>query len=305
MILRYRVPAGPDRKIYTVLRRELGLSAALVRRMKVTGGITLDGTEAFTTALARPGQEIAADVTLAEPPCDLVPQPGPVEVLFENEGLLALNKPAGLLVHPSQSRYVGTLANFAAGYLERTAGDPRCHAVNRLDRDTSGVVLFAKNAYMKERAAAALAAPETEKRYLALVWGTPPCPAGTVALPILREDPRDLRRCCDPAGQRAVTDFRLLESRDGVSVLSLVLHTGRTHQIRVHCRELGMPLLGDGLYGTEDSRRASERLQITGQALHACLLRFPEPLSRKLLTIRAPLRRGDLGGGLKFLEKWA
>jgi 23S rRNA pseudouridine1911/1915/1917 synthase len=294
MILTYTVPEGAPVKVYTALRRELGLSSSLVRRMKVTGGILLDGAPVHTTAEALPGSVVSADVTAAEPDCGIVPQDGDVDILYEDEGLLAANKPAGLLVHPSPTRYTGTLANFIAGYLARTGGDGRCHAVNRLDRDTSGVVLFAKNAYMKERAADALSEPDAGKEYAALVCGCPSEPSGVIDVPIRRLEAGNLLRVPDPDGQRAVTEYEVADSREGVSLLRLRLRTGRTHQIRVHCLYLGIPLLGDCLYFTDASRAMSEALGISAQALHARHLRFREPLSGRQLELEAPLLRQDM-----------
>jgi 23S rRNA pseudouridine1911/1915/1917 synthase len=296
MILTYTAGQGDaGRKVYHILRKDLDLSAAMVRRLKQTDAICLDGQSVFTDRTVQPGQRLTVAVTLAEPPCDVVPQEGPVEILYEDGGLLALNKPAGMIVHPSHSRYTDTLANYAAGYLLRTTGSGACHAVGRLDRDTGGVVLFAKNSYMKYRAAKAMAAGE--KRYLALAAGGPEADRGVMDFPIRREREGDMRRIVAPDGQRAVTRYAVLArhrlSGQAVTLLELTLETGRTHQIRVHCAHMGMPLLGDTLYQTEQSRALSETLGVHGQALHAGYLAITEPLSGTALTITAPIRRAD------------
>jgi 23S rRNA pseudouridine1911/1915/1917 synthase len=296
MILKYDVKETDiGRKVYSIMRRELRISATLTRRLKQAGAIFVDGIPAFTDRVLAPGETLEADIAAAEPACDVVPEEGSLELLYEDAGLLAVNKPSGMITHPSHARYTGTLSNFVAGHLKKTSGDGCCHAVNRLDRDTSGIALFAKNTYMKARAGEALAAPGAEKVYIAIVSGVPDKPSGTIDLPIRRLREGDMLRVVSADGQRAVTHYETISVRqigaDTVSVLRLRLETGRTHQIRVHCHALGHPVLGDGLYATESSRLASARLGIAAQALHAERLTLVEPISgnRLLLTAAAPI----------------
>jgi 23S rRNA pseudouridine1911/1915/1917 synthase len=280
------------RKVYSVLRRELRISETLTRRLKQAGAITVGGQPVFTDRILRAGETLEVDITQAEPPCDNVPERGDLEVLYEDSGLLAVNKPAGLLTHPSRARHTGTLSNIAAGYLQETAGSAVCHAVNRLDRDTSGVVLLAKSCYMKALASEALLRPEAEKVYLALVYGVPEAPSGTIDMPIRRLREGDMLRVPAPDGQRAVTHYETAGTVrcDGVDVtlLRLRLETGRTHQIRVHCLAMDHPVMGDILYYTDASKEASARLGIATQALHALSLQFTEPLTGKRVMIKAP-----------------
>jgi len=292
VILTYKA-CGEDagRKVYAVLRREFRLSETLVRRLKRYDAIRVDGQPVFTDYRLSPGQVVRVDVTAGEEPSGSVPEAGPIEILFENEGLLAVRKPPGLITHPSRARYTGTLANFVAGYLKAKGEGETCHAVNRLDRDTSGVVLFAKNGYMKALASEALGRPEARKEYTALVCGVPEPLRGTVDRPIRRLRERDMLRIVAEDGQRAVTHYETLGVLEGdcrVSLLRLRLETGRTHQIRVHMLHIGCPILGDGLYSTDASRAISKRLGVETQALHAGVLRFTEPLSGRYLEITAP-----------------
>ncbi len=299
MVLRYDVKESDSgRKIYSIMRRELSISAALTRRLKQVSGIFVNGQPVFTNFLVSAGETVTIDITAAEPTCDNVPEEDGFEhlretILYEDDGLIAVNKPSGIITHPSHARNTGTLANFVAGYLLKMQGDGRCHAVNRLDRDTSGVVLFAKNSHMKARAAEALAAPDAEKEYLALVCGTLDAPSGTIDMPIKRLNEGDMLRVTAPDGQRAVTHYNTIGSfnLDGqqVSLLSIHLQTGRTHQIRVHCRAVGHPVLGDILYYTDESRAVSSALGIFSQALHARRLSFLEPVSGANLELLAPL----------------
>jgi 23S rRNA pseudouridine1911/1915/1917 synthase len=294
MILVYNVrDTDSGRKVYTIMRRELLISAALTRRLKQAGAIFLDGQPVFTDRLVSAGETVTIDIAAAEPDCDNLPERGSISILYEDAGLLAVNKPSGMITHPSRAKNTGTLANFVAGYLLETTGCGCCHAVNRLDRDTSGVVLFAKNSHMKARASDALAATDAEKEYLALVHGTMDPPGGTIDKPIRRLREGDMLRVVSPDGQRAVTHYETVKTAriqgQTVSLLHLRLETGRTHQIRVHMHDTGHPVLGDILYNTSESRAASECLGIASQALHARRLSFTEPVSGARLELTAPL----------------
>lgn len=299
MILTFTVPQGQDRKVYTVLRRELRASAALVRRLKNSGGIKVNGESAFTDRMMRPGDVLTADISGCEPVSDVVPENGEIDVIYEDEGLAAVNKAPGIIVHPSHSRYTGTLSNFAAGYFSEKGEPASVHVVNRLDRDTSGVVLLAKNSYMKALASEALGEDTAVKEYKAVVYGKMPAYEGVIDAPILRLREGDIMRGVGSDGQRAVTRYKTVafDVVDGfpLSLLSLTLETGRTHQIRVHCAHLGCPVLGDGLYGSEESKRASESLGVSAQLLHAEKLTFTHPISGENICLFAPIVREDMG----------
>lgn len=282
---------------YTVLRREFGCSASLVRRLKHSDGIAVNGISVFSNHVLALGDIVSADVTAAEPPCDIVPEHKKIDILYESEGLIAVNKPCGILVHPSRSKYTGTLANFVAGYLLDAEGSGACHAVNRLDRDTSGVVLFARNSYMKDISARALS-ESSVKRYIAIVHGVFDELSGVISLPIKRFEEGNMLRVVSSDGKPAVTRYETIMTGaihgEAVSMLRLTLETGRTHQIRVHCLACGHPLLGDTLYYNDRSAELSERLGIHAQALHALTLSFTDPLTRRFETINAPLVREDM-----------
>jgi 23S rRNA pseudouridine1911/1915/1917 synthase len=285
------------------------VSATLTRRLKAAGAISVSGALVFTDYKLSPGETLSVDITAAEPLCDCLPEKGNLEILFENEGLLAVNKPAGIIVHPSRSKNSGTLLNFAAGYLgtqkadstglcEREEGEATpiltaapCHGVNRLDRDTSGVVLIAKNSYMKALASKALSESSAVKEYLALVYGAMQ-ENGVIDAPIRRLMERNMLRITSQDGQRAVTHYepiKIISAGDSsATLLRLRLETGRTHQIRVHCLHAGHPVLGDRLYCTDESRKASQAFGVEAQALHAHKLAFEEPLSGNPVEITAP-----------------
>lgn len=298
MILSYTVPEGPDRKVHTILRRELRASAALVRRLKNCNGIKANGVSVFTDRMLKAGDVLTVDISAAEPPCDIVPENGELNILYEDEGILVVNKPCGVLVHPSRARYTGTLSNLAAGYLLKKEGCAVVHSVNRLDRDTGGVVVFAKNSYMKALLSDALNDEGAEKLYTAIVFGEMPQKSGTIDEPIKRLREMDMLRGVSSDGQRAVTHYEVLGVSEvygeTISLLSLKLETGRTHQIRVHCTYNGCPLLGDCLYYTDESRKISEKLGISEQALHAHLLEFTHPITEEKHSFFAPVLRDDM-----------
>ena len=290
MELAYTVPAEQAGwTLKGILHDQLRLSVSQVRRLKAAGTLWVDGEVSGVRRVLRAGERVSLQLT--EPAPDYPGEPGELDVLYEDGHFLAVNKPQGVIVHPTHSRYTGTLANRAWAHIRASGGDG-CHIVNRLDRDTGGVTLFAKNAW-----ACSLAAVE-EKRYLAVVCGEPEENRGSILLPIRREGETGMRRIIHPEGAAAHTDYEVLGSRDGLSLLQLRLHTGRTHQIRVHCAAMGWPLLGDRLYGNEASLERSRALDVTQQALHCCLLRLRHPVSGDLLELRAK----PLWKNLEFFE---
>ena len=194
------------------------------------------------------------------------------------EALLAVDKGSGLWVHPSPSRYTGTLANGVAGYFSRTKQPCGVHVVTRLDRDTFGVVLLAKHAHIHALLCQSQRAGQLRKTYQATVRGSMPEPSGIIDLPIRRRDGGSLLREVHPDGQAAVTRYRVLNERGGLSLLELEPVTGRTHQLRVHCAALGCPILGDRDYGGGSDT-------VPHQQLCAVSLTLPHPLTGEPLTI--------------------
>lgn len=186
-------------------------------------------------------------------------------------------------MHPSFYRNTGTLANFLLGYYQKTGQSCAVHPVSRLDRDTFGVVLFAKNAHIHAKMMEALKARTIEKTYHALVFGTPP-QAGVWNFPIARKPGESLLREVRQDGQAAETHFRILECKDDASKLELHPITGRTHQLRVHCAYAGFPILGDRQYGTEESLAHKA---FPHQQLCAVRIAFPHPVTGKDMNIES------------------
>lgn len=273
--------AARDGRLLGFLRGELSLSSTLVKRLKRQNAIFVDGTPASTDRPVTRGETIC--VILEEDPPAYPPEAGPLAVLFEDETILAADKPPGVWVHPTPSRQTGTLANWTAFHLR----DTKCgvHVVTRLDRDTFGVVLFAKNAHIHALLCRALNEGQIEKQYLAAVCGIPPQPEGRIDFPIARRGGGSLLRETRADGQPAVTNYRVISAGDGLSLLELRPQTGRTHQLRVHCQTIGCPILGDRAYGTPPALALAERFQIQTQQLCAKSLTFPHPLSGERITI--------------------
>ncbi len=299
MRLKYTVNEyDAGRKVYGILKGELRLSDTQIKRLKNGGGIFLDGQPSFTTRRVQQGQTVEVNLSVSEQPPQFPPENGELNILWESEGLLAVNKPAGILSHPSRARFTGTLANYVAGYLLDRYSDASCHLVNRLDRDTSGVVLVARSAHLQRLCAQAIKEPEAYKEYTAYTFGWPEPEDGVIDMPIRREMPQKMRRIVSDDGQRAVTLYKTAgrwELLGGeVSRVEYRLETGRTHQIRVHSLAAGFPLLGDGLYFSDRSKALSERLGLTSQLLHAGRLSFVNPATGERVDIAAPVVREDM-----------
>ena len=270
------------RELRSLLKGELGLSGTLVGRLKRTeSGLTVNGERAFTNRVLREGDRVSVDLDAAETPADVEPIPMDRDVPYEDEHLLIVNKPAPLACIPS-SLAPGE-PTLAAGLMYRLGPKASVHLVNRLDRGTTGLLAAAKNAWAHDRLRRQLHTGAFQRRYLAVCAGVPEPKEGTVSLPIGRAPGSAIRRQTDPAGQEAVTDYRVLEEHGRFSLVELTPRTGRTHQIRVHMAALGCPLAGDWLYGTED------RDLIARPALHAARLELTHPVTGGVLCLDAPL----------------
>ncbi len=270
-------------KLLTFLRRELGLSSSLVKRLKWQNAFLVDGQPVHTDFPVIPGSTIT--VILEEGQPEFPPEDGSLDIVYEDEALLAVDKPAGLLMHPSFYRDRGTLGNRIAGYYEKTGQACAVHPVSRLDRDTFGVVLLAKNAHIHARMMTQLKTRQIQKTYDALVFGCPAEDQGLWQFPIGRRPGESLLRQVDPAGKEAVTRFEVTEVFDGCSRLRLEPVTGRTHQLRVHCAHVGCPILGDAQYGTADSLALSDRMELPHQQLCAVQLELRHPMTDAPLVI--------------------
>lgn len=270
-------------KAGTLLRAVLGLSGSAVKRAKtVPGGLTLDGVPVPVSAQVRAGQTLEVLVGDTEEG-SVLPVEGPLNLRYEDEDLLILDKPAGTAVHPGPGHYGDTVGNFLA-YRFHQKGVPFVfRPVNRLDRGTSGLMAVALHAHAHEILKRQLHSPAFRRAYLAVCEGDLPADEGVVDAPIGREEGSALRRCVRPDGAAARTRYRVLSREGGRCLVRLELETGRTHQIRVHMAHLGCPLTGDFLYGVED------RAVIGRTALHAAELALRHPITGEELAFASPL----------------
>ncbi len=272
-------------KLVSFLRGELGMSSTLTTRLKYRDAYRVNGERVHIHHRVQPGDVIT--VQIVESPPDYPAQPGPLEILCEDEALIVLDKPPGVMMHPTFNRLDGTLANYLLYYYQQTGQQCAVHLVNRLDRDTFGAVLIAKNAHTHAILCDALRSGRIHKTYCAAVFGHPPAREGEIDAPIARLSPTSLLRCVRPDGQAAKTRYRVLAENEACSLLELNPITGRTHQLRVHCAYSGFPILGDPQYGTEASQRYALERGCHWQRLCAVRLRFPHPLSGEILEVNS------------------
>jgi len=289
-----------DRLVAERLADVPGLSRSRIQEWIAAGLVRLDGA-AVTRPAVRPavGAEVEVLLPGARSPAPPVAQDIPLSILFEDEWLLALDKPPGIVAHPTKGYADGTLVNALLWHLGRDAGG--VSLVSRLDKGTSGVMLVAKAPEAHGRLARVLKTREAEKEYLAVVYGPVPFPKGRIDRRILR-DPLDPRRrtTSRTEGKDATTLWERLEESQ-IVLLSCRLLTGRTHQIRVHLQAEGMPVVGDPVYGEprwrglRDPGLAASCRDFPRQALHARRLRFPHPVTGGTVEVIAPVPE-DLAG---------
>jgi 23S rRNA pseudouridine1911/1915/1917 synthase len=289
-----------ERRLDHYLARVLpDVSRSTIQRLIRQGAITVDGQASRASSPVKPGMRVIARIPPPTLAAAVPPQAIALDVVYEDDDLLVVNKPAGMVVHPAAGHYEGTLVNaLLARYPHLAVGDEgRPGIVHRLDRDTSGLIVIAKTEAALDYLRAQFRSRQVKKTYLALVHGQPPKPEGIVEVPIGR-DPRQRKRMAVVAeGRPARTGFRVLEDFGEYSLLSVSLETGRTHQIRVHLAWLGVPVVGDGVYG-----RRRNRLGLARQFLHAWRLALERPGGQGKLELEAPLP-ADLEEVLETLRR--
>lgn len=266
-------------RLSSFLREEMEMSAGLMNRLKWQDKLFVNGVPRHTDYPVAPGDVIT--VPLEEPEPSYPAQEGSLTILYEDEHILAVDKPAGMLIHPSRSQFTDTLANFVAGYYQKTGQAAAFHPVTRLDRDTFGVVLLGKNSHTH----ALLSQNPLEKTYEALVYGDPTQAEGVIDAPIARRPLPSLLRQVSPEGKPSLTRYRVLSRQEKTAVLALTPVTGRTHQLRVHCAYMGFPIVGDPQYGSPESQAFSKEMGAATQLLCAKTLRFSHPITKTPMEI--------------------
>ena len=286
MKLEYVVTENDDNRLLKdVAKKRLNLSTRLFNKIKLNHHIFINNKVAFANDIIHTDDIISIDFDYEEED-NTIPQKHDLEILYEDDWYIAVNKPANIVVHPCSYHPDNTLANYLKYYLN---SKKKIRPVNRLDNGTSGIVLFAKNEYAQERFKN-IKDDKVIKKYLAIVYGFLDKKEGTINAPIARKEGSIIERCIDEKGQEAITKYNVIKEfiKNDVklSLVQIELKTGRTHQIRVHFKHIGHPLVGDKLYNKEHTE--FEKI-IERQSLHAERLSFVHPITSKNVEISAKL----------------
>ena len=263
-----------EMKIRDYLKGRLGLSTSLIGKVKYDN-VKLNGEYVHMRAMVKNGDVI--EITLPDEESENIePIDIAIDIIYEDEYVIAVNKPKNMPVHPSRGNHLPTVANAIRAYV----GHPFVfRAINRLDRDTSGIVLIAKDRLSGAKLYQSMKERKFGKTYLAIIEGVPEVAHGVINAPIVREYEGSIRRVVRNDGKECITEYELVESYDnGTSLVKVTPHTGRTHQIRVHMAHIGHPLVDDFLYGTRGEETYS---------LHCSSLSFPHPFTGETIVINA------------------
>ena len=265
--------------INEILRSNFNFSARFKTKIKFQNLLDLNGVQAKGFMKPEVGDLIS--IRLPKETSDFPAEDIPIDVLYEDDDLLIINKQPGLIVHPTKGHPYHTIANGLMKYMQDTGQEFKVRFANRIDMDTSGIVICAKNANCQDSISNQMKGQDVVKKYVAIVHGRVEDDC-VINLPVGRPDEVSIRRCVMEEGKDATTIVKVLEAFDDYSLLELTIMTGRTHQIRVHLSHIGHPIIGDALYEGEAPGL------IERQALHAYHIEFIHPMTEERLTIEAP-----------------
>ena len=283
-ILSWKIDRATESISIEQFLRTHGCSHHVLTHLKRTEcGILLNGIWAYTNQKLKAGDQLVIRVIEEESSPGILPVPMPLDIIYEDEDLMVINKERDTPIHPSVNNHENTLANAVMYYFSSQNIPFVYRCINRLDRDTSGLLIIAKNMVSGAILSKMSSERQIHREYLAIVEGELP-PEGTIDAPIARTDGSAIMRCVDfERGEKAVTHFRCVKKANGLSLASVRLETGRTHQIRVHMKYIGHPLIGDFLYNP-DSMDLIQR-----QALHSSRLTFSHPITGETLDFTSDL----------------
>jgi 23S rRNA pseudouridine1911/1915/1917 synthase len=271
-------------KIREYLKTELGLSTRLIRSASISKRIFVNDEVVKMNRVLNIGETIKIDLAKDESQ-DIAPEKMDIDIIYEDEDILVVNKRPFMVVHPTKNYQSGTLANGVINYFMESNQNCIVRLVSRLDMNTSGLIIIAKNQFSHGMLSKEMSDNNVEKRYLAIVHGNLEKDSGTIDLTIYK--PEDIengtKRIIDERGQRSITHYKVIENFENASLVECKLETGRTHQIRVHMKYIGFPLAGDPKYGPKKT------LKLDGQALHAGLLGFVHPRTNEYIEFEAPV----------------
>lgn len=255
-----------------LLKLKFQISDRLLIKLKKSKKILLNGIPTFINSVLKPFDIIEIFIDFEEESENIIPTQMSLDIIYEDEYYIVINKPSGIAIHPSILHYTDSLANGIKFYFEQKNIKKKIRPINRLDKDTSGIVIFAKNEYIQELLVREMKKNVFSKEYIAVCEGIFKNETGTINLPIGRKENSIIERCVRSDGDIAITHYKVLKTLKDVSIVYVTLETGRTHQIRVHMSNIGHPILGDTLYGNPSPI-------INRQALHAYKVRFIHPIT--------------------------
>jgi len=292
--LEYRVCDNKYGIVKDVLQKEFKFSKRLILKLKKENRIFVNGVPQFVNFSLNDNDIVKVDLNFEEECDNIVPYEMDLEIVYEDDFLIILNKPPKIETHPTVLNFDKTLSNGLKFYFDKIGLKRKIRPVNRLDKDTSGLIVFAKNQFVQEELVKQMKDNSFVKEYIAVVQGEVLQDKGEIVASIARKEGSILERCVDEVnGVFAKTRFEVLERLEKITVLKLRLETGRTHQIRVHMKYIGHPLIGDFLYGERSDL-------IDRQALHSYKLEFLHPVSNEKMVFEIPLA-DDI---MNFLSKW-
>lgn len=265
-----------------VLKEQFLLSDRLITKLKKANNIYLNDLQTYTKKSLTVGDTVSVLIDFEEDNSNIVASNIPLNIIYEDDYLLVLNKPANIAIHPSILHFDNSLSNGVKFYFDKLGLKKKIRIVNRLDRNTSGIVVFAKNEYIQECLIKQMKTKELKKEYLAIAKGILESKSGTLNFPIARKEGSIIERTVSSDGDSAITHYDVVKEFNNLSLVHIVLETGRTHQIRVHFSHIGHPILGDTLYGSPSEL-------INRQALHSYKLTFIHPVTKKVVSLEAPL----------------
>lgn len=260
--------------IKEVLKAEFSMSDRLLLKLKRLDKIYLNGKNASVNQNISKNDLVECSLDYDEDNSNIIPTEMPINIVYEDDAFLIVNKPAGISVHPSMDHYTDSLSNGIAFYFSKICLKKKIRPVNRIDKDTSGIVIFAKNEYIQECLIRQMKSKQFVKKYIAVVNGNLDNSVGTINAPIARKEGSIIERCVNSNGDNAITHYKVLKRTANYDIVECILETGRTHQIRVHFAHIGHSLLGDTLYGTHSDL-------IKRQALHSYEVDFIHPITKQ------------------------
>lgn len=260
--------------IKEVLKAEFSMSDGLLLKLKRLDKIYLNGKNASVNQNISKNDLVECYLDYDEDNSNIIPTEMPINIVYEDDTFLIVNKPAGIPVHPSMDHYTDSLSNGIAFYFSKICLKKKIRPVNRIDKDTSGIVIFAKNEYIQECLIRQMKSKQFVKKYIAVVNGNLDNSVGTINAPIARKEGSIIERCVNSNGDNAITHYKVLKRTANYDIVECILETGRTHQIRVHFAHIGHSLLGDTLYGTHSDL-------IKRQALHSYEVDFIHPITKQ------------------------